>query len=66
MTADELRKLKGKNRVCWRGNANDGGTVSAPSWYAVTIEWDNEHVATVHHGGMHEVHPASVKPRRVK
>ena len=66
MTADESRKLRRGNRVCWQGNASDGGTISATSWDAVTIEWDDGHVATVHHGDMREIHPGSANPRSVK
>jgi len=37
------------DRVFWRGNAADGGTVRGRSWDAVTIAWDNGQVATLHH-----------------
>jgi hypothetical protein len=52
MTAAESKKLKKGDRVCWRGEASDSGTISATSWDAVTIAWDNGHAATVHHGDM--------------
>jgi hypothetical protein len=31
------------------------------SWDAVTIAWDNGHVATVHHGDMREIQRAPTK-----
>jgi hypothetical protein len=55
MTAAESKKLKKGNRVCWHGNAADSGTITGTSWDAVTITWDNGHVATVHHGDMREI-----------
>ena len=51
MTAAESKNLKKGDRVFWRGDAADGGTVRGRSWDAVTIAWDNGQVATVHHGG---------------
>jgi hypothetical protein len=65
MTADESRKLMKGKRVCWRGNANDSGTITATSWDSVTIAWDNEQVAVIHHGDMREIHSASAKPKSV-
>jgi len=35
-------------------NGADGGTVTQASWDAVTITWDNGHVAVVHYGDMRE------------
>jgi hypothetical protein len=55
MTAAESKKLKKGDRVCWRGEASDSGIISATSWDAVTIAWDNGHAATVHHGDMREI-----------
>jgi hypothetical protein len=56
VTADESRKLKAGNRVSWRGDAADSGTITATSWDAVTIAWDNGQLAIVHHGDMWEIH----------
>ena len=58
MTPTESKNLKVGGRVCWRGNASDGGKITATSWDAVTITWDNHHVATVHHGDMREIQRA--------
>ena len=65
MTAAESKKLKKGDRVCWRGDAADSGTIIGTSWHAVTIAWDKGHVATVHHGDMREIHSASAKPKSV-
>ena len=65
MTAAESKNLKKGDRVFWRGDAADGGTVRGRSWDAVTIAWDNGHVATVHHGDMREIQSTSAKPKGV-
>ena len=65
MTAAESKNLKKGDRVFWRGDAADGGTVRGRSWDAVTIAWDNGQVATVHHGDMREIHSTSAKPKGV-
>jgi hypothetical protein len=62
MNAAESKGLKKGNRVYWRGDANDGGVITEMSWDAVTIAWDNGHVATVHHGDMREIQRARAKP----
>jgi hypothetical protein len=65
VTAAESKKLVKGNRVCWRRDAADSGTIIATSWNAVTIAWDNGQVATVHHGDMREIHSTSAKPKSV-
>jgi hypothetical protein len=55
MTPSASRELKTGNRVSWRGDAADSGTISATSWDAVAIAWDNGQVATVQHGDMREI-----------
>ncbi|MEA2980749.1 MAG: hypothetical protein QOF09_2572 [Alphaproteobacteria bacterium] len=55
MTVTESKDLKTGTRVCWRGNVNDGGKITAKTWDAVTIVWDDHHVATVCHGDMREI-----------
>ena len=61
MNAAESKALKKGSRVYWRGNADDSGRVTETSWDAVTIAWDNGHVATVHHGDMREIQRAPTK-----
>jgi hypothetical protein len=58
LTAAESKELQKGARVCWRGDAADGGIVTETSWDGVTITWDNGHVATVHHGDMREIERA--------
>ena len=62
MNAAESKGLKKGSRVYWRGDANDGGIITELSWDAVTIAWDNGHVATVHYVDMREIHRARAKP----
>jgi hypothetical protein len=65
LTVAESKKLKKGDRVFWRGDAADGGTISGTSWNAVTIAWDNGQVATVNHGDMREIHSTPAKPKGV-
>jgi hypothetical protein len=60
MTAAESKALKKGNRVYWQGDAADSGIISERSWDAVTIAWDNGHIATVHHGDMREIERAPI------
>jgi hypothetical protein len=55
MTAAESKNLQKGARVCWRGDPADSGIITQKSWDAVTIAWDNHHVAIVHHGDMREI-----------
>lgn len=55
MTANESKALPRGARVYWRGDSRDGGTVTERNWNAVTIAWNNGHVAIVHHGDMREI-----------
>ena len=58
VTAAESKDLQKGTRVCWQGNVADRGTITQTSWDAVTITWDNGHVAIVHHGDMREIERA--------
>jgi hypothetical protein len=55
VNATESKNLKKGDRLYWKGDAADGGVVTAKSWDAVTIAWDKGHVAVVHHGDMREI-----------
>ena len=55
MTVTESKELKKGARVYWQGNGADSGIITKTSWDAVTIAWNNGHVATVHHGDMREI-----------
>jgi hypothetical protein len=61
MTAAESRALKKGTRVYWQGDVADSGIIRGTAWDAVTIVWDNGHVAIVHHGDMGEIESAPVK-----
>ena len=65
MTAAESKKLIKGNRVCWRSDAADSGSIIGTTWDAVTIAWDNGHVATVHHGEMRQIQSTSARPKSV-
>jgi hypothetical protein len=65
MTVTESKDLKKGNRVYWRGNAADFGTITETSWDAVTITWNNGQVASVHHGDMREIQRVPIKPHSV-
>jgi hypothetical protein len=62
MTVDESKALKKDTRVYWRGNAADSGIITETSWDAVTIAWNNGHVAKVHHGDMSEIRKTPTTP----
>lgn len=65
MTVTESKNLKKGIRVCWRGDAADGGIVTATSWAAVTIAWDNGQVASKYHGDMRQIERAPTALRTV-
>ena len=60
MTVAESKSLKKGNRIYWRGDRADSGIVTETSWDAVTIAWDNGHVATVSRGDMGEIKQAPI------
>ena len=53
--ATESRNLRKGTRIYWRGDAADSGVITETSWDAVTITWDNGHVAAVLHGDMRDI-----------
>ena len=55
MTVTESKALTKGTRVCWRGDAADGGVITETSWDAVTIAWENGQTARVHHRDMREI-----------
>jgi hypothetical protein len=65
MTVTESKGLKKGNRVCWRSDATDSGTITKTSWDGVTIAWDNGHEAVVHHGDMREIERSPARPSTV-
>jgi hypothetical protein len=65
VTAAESKNLKKGNRVFWRGDAADSGSITETRWDAVTIAWDNGRAATVQHGDMREIQSTAAKPKGV-
>jgi len=65
MTPNDSKTLKKDSRVYWQGNPADGGNVMETSWDAVTIAWDNGHVARVLRGDMREIQQTPIKPHTV-
>jgi hypothetical protein len=52
MTGDQSRKLKVGDRVFWRGDVKNQGTVKGKSWSGVTIDWDDGDTTSVSHNDM--------------
>jgi hypothetical protein len=65
MTLDESKTLKNGSRVYWHGDAADAGVVTETGWDAVTITWNNGHMARVLRGDMREIQLMPTKPRGV-
>jgi hypothetical protein len=55
MTGDESRKLKVGDRVRWKGDAANQGTVIGTSWSGVTIDWDDGDTSSFTHNDMGQV-----------
>jgi hypothetical protein len=55
MTGEESRKLKSGDRVSWRGDLKNQGTVRGTSWSGVTIDWDDGESTSVSHNDMAQV-----------
>ena len=55
MNVSESKNLTKQVRVYWLGKRKDSGIVSAVTWDAVTVQWDDGHVSTIHHGDMRDV-----------
>ena len=66
MTVNESKSLKKGDRIYWRGDAADSGTITDTNWDAVTITWNNGQVTRVHHGDMREIQRAPTKPYTVQ
>ena len=66
MTSTESKTLKSGDRVSWKGDAADCGTVTETTWHGVNIAWDNGKIGIVHHGDMSAIRRAARKPKEVK
>jgi hypothetical protein len=59
MTGEESRKLKLGDRVSWRDDVKNQGTVRGTSWSGVTIDWDDGDSTSVSHNDMAQVKRAA-------
>jgi hypothetical protein len=55
MTGDESRKLKSGDRIFWRDDLKNQGTVRGTSWSGVTIDWEDGESTSVSHNDMAQV-----------
>jgi hypothetical protein len=55
MTGEESRKLKSGDRVFWRDDLKNQGTVRGTSWSGVTIDWDDGESTSISHNDMTQV-----------
>jgi hypothetical protein len=55
MTGEQSRSIILGDRVRWRDNSDDLGTVTEKDWAGVTIKWDNRGEQSILHNDMTEV-----------
>jgi hypothetical protein len=55
MTGDQSRLLRVGDRVCWRNDQADRGTVTETNWAGVTIKWDSRGEQAVLHNDMGQI-----------
>jgi hypothetical protein len=55
MTAEQSKKLKAGDLVCFNGDASDVGTVIATETRYVTIRWQDGHRSLTGHRSMQRV-----------
>jgi hypothetical protein len=61
MTGEQSRRLDIGDRVCWKANQKDQGTITEKNWAGVTIKWDNRTEQAVLHNDMAQVERVPVK-----
>ena len=61
MTGEQSRLLNAGDRVCWKTDKNDQGTVSETNWAGVTIKWDNRTEQGILHNDMVQVERVPMK-----
>ncbi len=61
MTGDQSRQLKLGDRVCWKADKNDQGTITEKNWAGVTVKWDNRGEQSILHNDMVQVERVPVK-----
>ena len=55
MTGSQSRLLNIGDRVYWRDDKNDQGTVTETNWAGVTLKWDNREQQAVLYNDMESV-----------
>ena len=55
MTGEQSRLLNVGDRIRWRNDQADQGTVTEKNWAGVTIKWDNRSEQTILHNDMARV-----------
>ena len=61
MTGEQSRLLNVGDRVCWKADKNDQGTVTETNWAGVTIKWDNRTEQGILHNDMVQVERVPMK-----
>ena len=62
MTGEQSRLLNVGDRIRWRNDQADQGTVTEKNWAGVTIKWDNRSEQTILHNDMAQVERVPSKP----
>jgi hypothetical protein len=52
MTGEQSRQLKIGDRVCWKTDTSDQGTVTETNWAGVTVKWDSRGNQQILHNDM--------------
>ena len=55
MTGEQSRTLGIGDRVCWRNDQADRGTVTETNWSGVIIKWDSRGKQAVLHNDMGQI-----------
>ena len=61
MTGSQSRLLNVGDRVCWREDQNDLGTVTETNWSGVKLKWDSRGEQSILHNDMTSVGMVSKK-----
>jgi len=61
MTGEQSRLLNAGDRLCWKADKNDQGTVTETNWAGITIKWDNRTEQAILHNDMVQVERVPVK-----
>lgn len=61
VTGDESRQLNVGDRVCWKADPKDHGTIIEKNWAGVTIKWDSRSEQAILHNNMAHVERMPMK-----